>query len=71
MIDAYKHFIRKEKNFSEKLKQSYMEFIQYVNELIKVKLGENKTGIGELKQRIAGSNSMRKQWLLDKVNELK
>jgi hypothetical protein len=71
MIDAYKHFIRKEKNFSAKLKQSYMEFISYVNELIKVTLGENKTGIAELKQRISGSNSMRKQWLLDKVNELK
>ena len=71
MIDAYKHFIKKEKNYSDTLKQGYLEFVNFLYSLIKFKLGEGKIDIGSLKQKIQTANSMRKQWLLEKINELR
>jgi hypothetical protein len=70
MIDAYKHFIKTEKNYSDRLKQGYIEFIRCLRNLIKIRLGEKSTDIGLLRQEIIKTNSMRKGWLLEKIDEL-
>jgi hypothetical protein len=71
LIDSYKHFIKKEKNYSPELKQGYLSFIACVQELIKIRLDDKKENIESLKKRISDSNPMRKQWLLEKIEELK
>lgn len=76
LIDAYRHFIKKERKFSEKIKQSYMEFVSCTYRLLKIKMGDEETGIKAdvleiIKNKVEKSNPMRKAWLLDKIDELK
>lgn len=60
LIDAYRHFIKNDKNYSPRLKKGYIDFIRFVNILIKLRLGEGKLEIQQVKQKISDSNPMRK-----------
>lgn len=70
LVDSYRHFIKKEKNFKGEMKKGYKEFVEHANELIKMKLGSRKIHRDELIKKINNSATMRKAWLLAKASEL-
>lgn len=70
LVDSYRHFIRKEKNFKGEMKKGYKEFVEHVNDLIKLKLGSSKVYPEQFIKKISNSGTMRKAWLLAKAEEL-
>ena len=77
MIDAFRHYLQREKSFIESFKEAYYEFLKLTNELIKIKTSMKtkavKTNIKMLKDRIDEFKFNQfgiKNWLNDKVDEL-
>lgn len=69
LIDSYRHFIHKEKYFSLSIKKSYLDFIKYTEEMIKLQDTGKNVNYRELRAKVSGSNPMRKKWLLEKIGE--
>jgi hypothetical protein len=70
LIDSYRHFIKKEKNFKGEMKKGYKEFVEHANILIRIKYGGTRITPLMLKERINNSSAVRKSWLLEKTDEL-
>ncbi len=70
LIDSFKHFIKEDRKYGEELKKGYLEFANYTNEIMRIKLGIIPNNTKLLREKIEKSNSMRKQWLLEKIDEL-
>lgn len=70
LIDSYKHFIRTDKSYKPKMKQTYMLFLQFMHDLIRLKLGISRKEISSVKNKLTESLPMRKDWLLKKYTEL-
>jgi hypothetical protein len=70
LIDSYKHFIKKDKNYTAKMKQGYILFLNFINDLIRMKLGISRKNISELREKLSISKLMRKDWLLKKFEEI-
>jgi hypothetical protein len=72
LIDSFKHFLVNNKSFSGEQKTVYMNFIKYLNKLIKERISNIATDIQYLKNKIAGDLKVHsKHWLLEKINEIK
>lgn len=68
MIDAYKHFIRREKSFSKIHKESVLNFIKSIEKLIKITLSFEKHEVEELKRDLMNNkSSLSFQWLMQKI----
>lgn len=74
LMDAFSHFLAKNKNVSEVYKEQFMNFLRFLRSLIKYSQnpGKNiKTDIHELKLTIENTRLViNKRWLLEKVNQL-
>jgi hypothetical protein len=74
-IDAIKHFITNDKTLSVENRNSFQKYIRYVNELVKLNTHEhiNRTvSINEIKKSLIPEKGvLEKQWLLEKLNELR
>ncbi len=70
LIDSYKHFIKKDRNYTAKMKQGYLLFLTYINDLIRLKLGLSRKNAAEVKEKLANSLPMRKDWLIKKFDEI-
>ncbi|HMQ69597.1 MAG TPA: hypothetical protein PKA90_11720 [Ignavibacteria bacterium] len=70
-IDAYKHFLKSSKLIKDDLRNRFNQFLNFVNELIKLRLRFDEYKILKLKEKIQMSTEiMNKGWLLEKLNEL-
>lgn len=69
LIDSYRHFIKKEKNFKGEMKKGYKEFVEFTSDLIKLKLGKSRVIPLELREKISASSAMRRNWLISKAEE--
>lgn len=70
-IDTYKHFLHRDKNAAESLKQRDTNFIKFVSALVKIQLNENSESALQLKKEIEAVPYFNlKEWLLEKAGEL-
>ena len=70
LIDSYKHFIKKDTSYTAKMKQGYMLFLGFINDLIRLKLGLSRKNIADINIKLINAMPMRKDWLLKKFKEL-
>ena len=52
LIDSYKHFIKKDQNYSAKMKQGYLLFLSFINDLIRLELGISRKNAGDIKVKL-------------------
>ncbi|MBK8550214.1 MAG: hypothetical protein IPL53_03815 [Ignavibacteria bacterium] len=78
MVDSFRHFLLREKSFIENSKESFYEFLKLTNDLIKLKTGPDKKEknyeVKRIKDEIEKMKFNQfgiKNWLEEKVNELK
>lgn len=70
-IDTYKHFLHRDKNTADSLKQRDTNFIKFVSALVRIKLNEKSESVLNLKKEIEETHYFNlKEWLLEKVEEL-
>jgi hypothetical protein len=77
MIDAFRHYLQREKSFLENSKKAYYEFLSLTNMLMKIKTEpkskSNKTNLKMIRDKIDKLKFNQfgiKNWLNDKVDEL-
>jgi hypothetical protein len=71
-IDAYRHYIAREEDFSEMYKESVYNFLKLYNKLIDIKAGTHSDGLDDFEFDVNKANNIiLKQWLLDKITEIK
>ncbi len=71
-IDAYRHYIAREDEFSEMYKESVYNFLKLYNKLIDIKAGMYPDQLDDFEYDVnKASNIILKQWLLDKIAEIK
>lgn len=70
LIDSYKHFIKKDQNYTAKMKQGYLLFLRHINDLIRLKLGISRKNVSDIKEKLLISLPMRKDWLINKFEEI-
>lgn len=72
MIDSYKHFFKNNKNVSDLEKYKNNKFVDYYRRLLSVKISGKSFNLIKFKKIISGEeNLIYKDWLLEKINELK
>nr|HMT12303.1 hypothetical protein [Ignavibacteria bacterium] len=64
LIDSYKHFIKKDRNYTPKMKQGYLLFLTFIYDLIRLKLGLSRKSVNDVKEKLTNSLPMRKDWLI-------
>lgn len=69
-LDAFKHFLSKNKSVTERWKSNQALFAGYLNRLFKLKEKSDGHELKNLKNEIINSNPHKKQWLLRKADEI-
>ncbi|MBS1517962.1 MAG: hypothetical protein JSS91_07730 [Bacteroidetes bacterium] len=69
--DSQKHFLSKNKSVTERYKKSNMKFLYYTNLLFKLRESTDKIETGLTEKKIKEDIVVNKQWLLEKLGELK
>lgn len=70
-IDAFKHFLNNSKLIREDIKKKNLNFINYVNGLIKLKLNFDEYELRKLLLKIKNENEIvYKDWIIEKCNAL-
>jgi hypothetical protein len=64
-----RHYINRDKHESEEQKKERIEFINYLQKLIKVKIEPNDEDILILKKELQNSKVMAGKWMTEKLNE--
>jgi hypothetical protein len=68
-IETYRQFLYKNKNVSEQRRISYLNFLSFVNDLLKVRAREE---LEELKHKLESTGTVNdKEWILKKIEEFK
>lgn len=71
-VDSYRHYIAREEDFAEMYKESVYNFLKLYNRLIDIKAGTYSGGLNDFEYDVSkASNIILKQWLLDKIAEIK
>ena len=72
LIDTYKHFLIKNKVVSDFFRERYLNFINFMNALIKYNAGNSNYIVEKLKDDLLKTNNVvSRDWLLEKIEELK
>ncbi len=71
MIDSYRHFLTLSKDANNILKNGCVNFLQYFNKLMKLKLKPDEAECFSLKKELSQSKGVfNKWWLLNKLEEI-
>jgi hypothetical protein len=70
LIDSFKHFILENVTISEYIKSVHLNFIKFVNDLIKVKESKKIYEVEKIKKEISFSQVRNKEWLMEKIKEV-
>lgn len=71
LIDTYKHFLHRDKSINQHFKNTSLQFLNFVSELIKVNTSGKNTSAYILKKEIANAPFFNfKEWLIKKAEEL-
>jgi hypothetical protein len=71
MIDSSFHFLRKSKFVSAQRKENFGNFLQFLKELVRSKLDNDRSRAGKLRQKILKQDIIsQKSWLIEKAGEI-
>jgi hypothetical protein len=70
MLDAFKHFILENLSISDYIKSIHLNFVKYLHEIVKIKIGTRNSNASSLQKEIYSSKVRSKEWLLEKTAEL-
>jgi hypothetical protein len=70
MLDTFRHFISENVSVSDYIKYFHLNFVRFLNEIVKGKNGSKEIDIVKLHKEIQSSNVRGKDWLLEKTKEL-
>jgi hypothetical protein len=71
LIDCYRHFLKRNKLVSKERKAEHLNFIAYVEKLLKRKSREHYRDAGLLKDKIQNATQIvHKEWLIEKAEEM-
>jgi hypothetical protein len=70
-IDAFRHFLKRNKLVPNNMRIMGYKFINYSAKLMKAKINNDSYGIDTIELEIINSITANKKWLLDKINEIK
>lgn len=72
LIDSHSHFLNSNKKITPEQRKAELNFLSFIKEIFKIReKPENKETLDTLKNNITECNLLsRKEWLLEKVNEL-
>jgi hypothetical protein len=71
-VDSFRHLLKNADKISHAEKNSYMLFIKYITILNKLQINPDELSAGKLKRElIKEPYFQRKDWLLEKINEIK
>jgi SMC interacting uncharacterized protein involved in chromosome segregation len=72
LMDTYKRFLVNNKNVSQSFREWNVNFVKFYQFLLNYKTGKNKIRLDEIEKQIKDiPNVASKNWLEDKVKELK
>lgn len=71
-VDAYRHFIAREKDFGSAYKDSVLSFLKIYNKLIDIKAGADTGKLDDIEYELSRTEKIiLKQWLTEKIEEIK
>ena len=70
MVDSFRHFILESKVISDYIKEIHINFIKFLNEIIKLSDSGDHAAVYGLKREVETSRVRNKEWLLKKINSL-
>ncbi len=71
MVDSFRHFIQESQSISGYIKEIHMNFIKFLNEMLKMKIGHKPYDKQIFKEEIREAKVRNKEWLLEKAEVLK
>ena len=72
LIDSYRHFLRNDKTLSVERRSAYRSFVNIFQKLLDAKRSSKKSHVTYIEKRIdEKENIVDRQWLFEKVSELK
>ncbi len=70
-IDTYKHFIKNSKLIKEHIRDKYMNFLNFVNDLIKLRNKPDEFNLVRLREKVLKTKELFfKDWIIEKLDEL-
>lgn len=70
-IDSFKTYLRRQKAISEKRKENYLNFLKHTKKLVKNKFDKNQVTLLKIQSQILEKgNTVSKEWLLEKIDQL-
>ncbi|MEO6696370.1 MAG: hypothetical protein ABIY50_11245 [Ignavibacteria bacterium] len=71
LIDTHKHFIKNSRLIKDNSKKKYMNFLNNVNDLIKLRINFDEYDAVKLKEKVLQTKELiNKDWILEKLNQL-
>lgn len=71
LIDAYKHFLNNSKLIKENARKKNMNFLNLINDLIKLKINLDDFKLAKLKIKVLNTKELTcRHWLLEKIAEM-
>ena len=70
LIDSFRHFILENTSITEYIKMVHLNFIKFVNEIMRLKESKKEFDPGRLINEITLSQARNKEWLIEKIYEL-
>lgn len=71
LIDTHKHFIKNSKLIKDNIKKKYMNFLNNVNDLIKLRIQFDEYDAVKLKEKVLQTKELiNKDWILEKLSQL-
>lgn len=67
LLDSFRHFIVETQSISGYIKEIHINFIRYLNEILKIKIGHKPHDKQELIDEISTSKVRNREWLLQKA----
>ena len=70
LIDSFSHFLINNKS-AESYRESFLAFLKFVREMVRLKSGSDKKEAAEIKKEILNTKTvLSRNWLLEKAEEL-
>jgi hypothetical protein len=71
-IDSYRHFLSKNKSLSDHFRERHMNYLKFVQEILKIKMEKERVDSGIILKDLKNTvNVVHKEWLNEKLNDLK
>lgn len=70
LLDTYRKFLKNDKIINENFRIVNLNYVKLMGELVKLKENSGRSNIKEFRKKLENTDSMGKDWLSEKLNEL-